>query len=104
MIFQVNRYHPNLKVQARDAKKIYAVDTGLRNANAASPQSDLGKLAENIVYLELRRRGREISYFRENGEVDFLVTEFGRPVQAIQVCHDDLTHEQTREREIGFPA
>lgn len=101
LLFEVSRFHPNLKVQTRDPKKIYAVDTGLRNANASSPQEDLGKLAENAVYIHLRRMGREVTYYQGKGEVDFLLTEFGKPQEAIQVCYDDLKEGSTREREVG---
>lgn len=100
LVFEVNRFHPNLKVQSRDAKKVYAVDTGLRNVNASTQNEDIGKLAENAVYLELRRRGKQINYFSEEGEVDFLVTEFGKPEMAIQVCYDNLNNEKTFEREV----
>lgn len=99
LIFEVNRFHPNLKVQARDAKKIYVVDTGLRNANAASPHHDLGKLAENVVYIHLRRLKKEVSYFKNEGEVDFVITDFGKPKEALQVCYSDLKEEETFKRE-----
>lgn len=101
LVFEVNRYHPNLKVQSRDAKKIYAIDTGLRNVNASSSQADLGKLVENSVYLELRRRGREVYYFKEKGETDFLLTHFGKPMEAIQVCYADRENEEAWKREVG---
>lgn len=100
LVFEVSRYHPNMKVQSRDAKKIYAIDTGLRNANASSSQSDFGKLVENVVYLELRRRGKEICYFKEKGETDFLVTHFGKPEEAIQVCYGGENNEGTWKREV----
>ncbi|MBI3540596.1 MAG: ATP-binding protein [Deltaproteobacteria bacterium] len=100
LLFEVSRFHPNLKVQSRDPKKIYAVDTGLRNANASSPQEDLGKLAENAVYLHLRRKGCDVSYFKEEGEVDFVVTQFGKPHEALQVSYDDLQEKTTWEREV----
>lgn len=99
LVFEVNRFHRNLKVQARDSKKIYGIDTGLRNANASTPSEDIGKLAENVVYLELRRRGDEITYFSDSGEVDFLTTEFGKPKMAIQVSYDNLGDEKTLSRE-----
>lgn len=99
LVFEVNRYHVNLKTQSRDPKKIYAVDTGLRNQNAFSPNPDFGKLAENIVYLELRRRGETPTYFKEAGEVDFLVVENGGPREAIQVCYDNLENSKTFLRE-----
>lgn len=100
LVFEVSRYHPNMKVQSRDAKKIYAIDTGLRNVNASSSQSDFGKLVENVVYLELRRRGKETCYFKEKGETDFLVTRFGKPVEAVQVCYGIENNEGTWRREV----
>ncbi len=100
LTFEVGRYHPNLKVQTRDPKKIYAVDTGLRNINSFSSQEDIGKLAENIVFIELKRRQHEVTYFKGNKEVDFVITRFGKPLKAIQVCYSDLEKEDTKTREI----
>ena len=100
LLFEVSRFHPNLKVQSRDAKKIYVIDTGLRNIHARSLQDDTGKLAENVAYIELRRRRHEIYYFKDQGEVDFIITENGKPRQAIQVCYSDMTDESTFRREM----
>ena len=47
-------------MQARDAKKIYTIDPGLRRTRSCSPYEDAGKIAENLVYMELRRLGRTI--------------------------------------------
>lgn len=55
---------------------------------------------ENVVYLELRRRDKQIFYFKENQEVDFVITELGKPVDAIQVCYCDFEKQETRDREI----
>lgn len=101
LFFYVNRYHPNLKVQARDPRKLYAVDTGLRNANTFSASADIGRLAENAVYVELRRRGGEMYYYSENGEVDFITVEGNAPTGAIQVCYDNMEAETTYKREVG---
>lgn len=100
LFFEMHRYHPNLKVQARDPKKIYAVDPGLRTVSLLSQREDFGHLAENSVYIELRRRGKQIFYYKGAKEVDFVVTELGKPVEAIQVAYSNLDHEQTEER--GF--
>lgn len=97
-LFEVHRYHPNLKVQARDAKKVYLIDPGLRTVGARSTQDDTGKLLENLVYLELRRRGHEISYYRGQGEVDFIVTDRYQPIAAIQVAAS-LAASATDKRE-----
>lgn len=102
LVFEVTRFHPNLKVQSRDPKKIYVIDTGLRNIYARSPEADYGKLAENIVFLELMRRGGGIHYFRHeatSAEVDFIKTDLGKPISAIQVCYSNLENKKTYERE-----
>ncbi|MBA2367794.1 MAG: ATP-binding protein [Candidatus Protochlamydia sp.] len=101
LVFEMGRYHPNLKVQARDAKKIYAIDTGLRTVSLVSERSDWGRLAENIVYIELRRRLKTVYYFKEEKEVDFVITELGRPIEAIQVTYSNLEQSDTKEREVS---
>ena len=100
LFFYVNRYHPNLKVQARDPHKLYAVDTGLRNANTFSASADMGRLAENAVYIELRRRGAEMYYYSEKGEVDFITVQGNAPAGAIQVCYDNMENTGTYNREV----
>jgi predicted AAA+ superfamily ATPase len=101
LVFEMNRYHPNLKVQVRDPKKIYVIDTGLRTVSLQSDREDWGRLAENAVYLELRRRGKQVFYYKQIQEVDFVITELGKPVDAIQMCYSDLDDEETRNREIN---
>ncbi|MFH1682280.1 MAG: ATP-binding protein [Candidatus Woesearchaeota archaeon] len=62
------------EVMARN-RKLYAIDTGIRNAISKSFAPDLGRLAENVVYLHLRRKTKEIHYWKEKGEVDFVVKD-----------------------------
>lgn len=100
LMFEVPRFHHNLKVQARDPRKIYAIDTGLRNAHSFTREEDLGRLAENAVYLELRRRGASICYGQFEGEVDFVLHESGVPISVLQVSYDDLYNGSTWEREV----
>ncbi len=100
LFFEVSRFHLNLKAQARDPKKIYCVDTGLRNTHSHSDPTEIGKLAENMVYIHLKRLGLEVSYFKEKGEVDFLITSSGKPISAIQVCYSNMDDQETREREV----
>lgn len=101
LVFEMKRYHSNLKVQARDPKKVYVIDNGLRTVSLVSQREDWGRLAENIVYLELRRRGKEVYYFKEQKEVDFVVTELGKPVELLQVAFCDLELEDTKQREVS---
>lgn len=101
LVFEMGRYHANLKVQARDPKKIYVIDTGLRTVSLQSDREDWGRLAENAVYLELKRRNKQMFYYKQTQEVDFVITELGKPVDAIQVCYSDLEDQETRNREIN---
>lgn len=101
LIFEVNRYHPNLKVQSRDSKKIYVIDTGLRNVNSSSPTDDSGKLLENAVYIELRRRKAQIFYYKNEFEVDFVICEKNRPRSLIQVTDSNLENLITYDREVN---
>lgn len=55
-------------------KKIYAVDTGLRNAVSRTSR-DIGRQAENLVFLHLKKFTEEIYYYRKNNvEIDFLAS------------------------------
>lgn len=99
LVFEVERYHNNLKVQVRDPKKLYVIDTGLRQVAARSREEDLGKLLENAVFLELKRLGKKVMYFKKTQEVDFVIVEGYKAVEAIQVCASDLRDPATNQRE-----
>lgn len=92
----VPRFDYSIKSQARNPKKIYAMDTGLINAVSTSFTEDLGRKLENMVYLHLRRTYSTIYYFAEKGECDFVVFEKGKIVKAVQVCYtiDDFNFER----------
>ncbi|NMC61555.1 MAG: ATP-binding protein [SAR324 cluster bacterium] len=98
--FEIPWYHPNLKVQSRDPKTAYVIDSGLRRAASRSAQHDSGKILENLVFLELKRKEAEVFYFKEKQEVDFVVTEDGKSVGAIQICASNLKDSVTKKCEI----
>lgn len=64
-------------------RKFYPVDTGLRRVSVTTTGADRGKQLECAVFLLLRRRYREVCYWRNRGEVDFVVEHGGKatPVQ-----------------------
>ncbi|MCC6220351.1 MAG: ATP-binding protein [Deltaproteobacteria bacterium] len=101
MVFEVERYHANFKVQTRDPKKIYIVDPGLRTVGARSVTDDTGKLLENLVFLELTRRDKKVFYYRDKQEVDFVVTEKYKAIEAIQVCASNMQDSATFNREVS---
>ncbi|HPI39958.1 MAG TPA: ATP-binding protein [Pseudobdellovibrionaceae bacterium] len=100
LMFEVSLYSKNLKVQTRNPKKIYAIDTGFRNANAMSGNEDRGKLLENTVFLELKKRGKQLYYHKDKFECDFVVTENYTPTELIQVT-ESMKEQKTKERELA---
>lgn len=69
--------------QAVRNRKYYPIDTGLRRIAVVRTGADRGKQLECAVFLLLRRRHRQVCYWRGRGEVDFVVEHEGRatPVQ-----------------------
>jgi len=99
LLYAVPIYSPSLKVQSANPKKIYCIDTGLRNAASFKFSEDIGRLAENAVFVELKRRAKEVFYWKSaTGEVDFIVRTGLQIEEAIQVCWN-LDSERTRKRE-----
>ena len=80
-------------------RKVYAVDNGLLNAISFRFSDDKGKAMEQAVFLELKRRGKEIYFFKERYECDFIVKKGNTVSEAIQVSYS-LADEKTKRREI----
>jgi predicted AAA+ superfamily ATPase len=97
LLFTIPKFSYSLKKQSVNPKKVYAIDNGLANVNSVSFSSNKGRMLENSVFLDLRRSGKEIFYFKEKGECDFLVKEKNKVTQAIQVCYD--LNEDNKGRE-----
>jgi len=100
MIFQIKRFHPNFKTQIRDPYKVYVVDSGFKIGSSFGQGEDIGRLAENIVFISLMRDNKKIFYYKEKYEVDFVVVEDSKPVTLIQVSYCDLSDENTKNREV----
>ncbi len=100
LAFSVSLYHPSVRKVQTMPKKLYAIDAGLMRAVTLSYESDFGRLFENIVYLDLKRLGYEISYYVTNkgNEVDFLVQSARGHKQLVQVTWN-MDDENTRKRE-----
>ena len=75
IFYHANRYDIMGKQFLKTLGKYYIVDTGIRNMLLESSSPDLGHQLENIVYLELLRRGCSVSIGKlAEKEVDFVVT------------------------------
>lgn len=98
MLFTVPKFDYSIKKQIINPKKVYSIDNGFSNVNSASFSEDKGRMLENLVFLSLRKKNREIFYFQENGECDFVIKQGTKITKAIQVCYE--LNEQNKEREI----
>jgi len=90
LFFFVHRFSYSSKEKEKSPRKVYCIDTGLRNALGVSFSEDYGRNLENIVFLELKRRGNEIYYWKDNAgkEVDFVISSGKKVIELIQVCWD----------------
>ncbi len=100
MCFFVNRYDDNLKAQQQAPRKVYFIDHVLAKILGFRISEDRGRMLENIVFIELKRRGHDVFYFRGSKECDFVIHEGFRVQQVIQVSIE-LYDPSTKEREMS---
>lgn len=107
LILMLSKFSYKLKQQFITSKKAYGIDTGLVNSVAFQFSENSGKIMENAVMIDLKRRGSyfeigtELYYWRDYSgkEVDFAVKKGNKITQLIQVCQS-LANFETKEREI----
>ena len=99
MMFQVNKHDYSLSKQVKNPKKIYFIDNAIVIKLGFLFTEENGRLLENLVFIELRRRGHEIYYYSGKSECDFLIREGLRVTAAIQVCYA-FGSQDTKNREI----
>jgi uncharacterized protein len=98
LIQLVPKFSYSHKVQIVNPRKIYFLDNGLQQAIVPKFSEDLGRRLENMVFWELRRQGKNIFYFNENGgECDFVVFSNAQIESAIQVCYEMNLENEKRE-------
>ncbi len=96
---RVERYDLRGRTILKTDGKYYCADIGMRNTQPLKADRDSGKILENIVYLELRRRGYKVyvGAIRQL-EIDFIALKHDER-SYIQVCQT-ISDEKTREREL----
>lgn len=100
VFYNANRYDIKGKEYLKTQGKYYMVDTGLRNYFIGFRGEDRGHLIENVVYMELLRRGYNVSIGKINDkEIDFVATKFNDKLY-VQVT-DSLMEDSTRVREFA---
>ena len=107
LFFSVRMFSYKIKDQLQHPLKIYCIDTGLINALSFKISHNLGKLYENVVAVELKRRKKVLYYWKDyrQREVDFVVKKGLKVLQLIQASYgsEDIETEK-REVEALFRA
>lgn len=99
IIYQAKRYNIKGKQHLKTLEKYYVVDIGLRFMLIGSQQADMGRILENVVYLELLRRGYEVYVGKvDEYEVDF-VAQNSKGTTYFQVALT-VRDEKTLDREL----
>ncbi len=99
IFYRARRFDIKGKLYLRTLEKFYIVDTGLRNMLLGFRTGDYGHILENVVYLELRRRGYEVGVGKlGNLEVDFVATRPDR--KAYYQVAASVQDPHTLEREL----
>lgn len=102
LIFFVRRFSFSIKEQENSPRKVYTVDCGLSFSSGFNTVVRKGAVIENIVAIELKRRGAEFYYWKDKTtgkEIDFIVKS-GKKYKLIQVS-DTIDEPSTFERESG---
>src|SRR4030042_2575045 len=90
-----------IKTTIKKDMKCYSIDTGLRNTVSFKFSDDLGKLSENIVLIELKRRNKEVYFWKGKREVDFIVRQDSN-LTAINVTYTDEIAPREKEGLLEF--
>ena len=95
----INKFDYSIKKQKVSSSKFYVLDNSFLKTVAFNFSENLGKRLENLVFIELVRRGTEVYYHAKKNECDFIIKEGLKITSAIQVC-SILDNPVTKKREI----
>lgn len=97
LLFTVYKFDYSVRRQVQAPKKIYVSDPGFISHVAFTRPKFTGKILENLILIELKRRGQTVFYHKGKFECDFLVVENNEVRAAIQVSAEILPHSKERE-------
>lgn len=98
LLFLLPKYDSSIKKQLVSSSKVYCNDSGFLNHVAFRFSENNGRTLENIVFLQLKRQGKEIYYYKDKKECDFVIKQGLKIVEAVQVCYN--LDDENRKREI----
>ncbi len=98
LFFELLRFSYSIKQQLASPRKIYLIDSAFNNVCGSNFTPNKGRNLENAVFIALKRAGKEIFYYSDKTECDFIVKDGSKIAAAIQVCHS--LDDTNKEREI----
>lgn len=96
LIFEIKKFSESPYQRLRTPAKTYLVDTGISRKIISD---DSGRMLENMVFLELRRKGQKIFYFEGKNECDFIIERDNKKLFPCQVTLE--LNKDNESREIG---
>lgn len=100
LLYQVPRFDYSLKKQKVSSSKIYCTDNSFLKTIAFNFSENKGRRLENLVFVELIRRNKEIYYHLDKKECDFVIKEKLKITEVIQVALS-LSNQLTKTRELN---
>jgi predicted AAA+ superfamily ATPase len=99
LFFYLHKFDFSVKKQMMNSRKAFSIDPGLNNRIGFNFSENKGRILENIVFIELKRRNCEFYYYSGKNECDFIIMQGTQLKQAIQVSY--LINQENIEREIN---
>lgn len=100
LFYSLFKFDYSVKKQIINDRKIYCVDSGIANAVAFRFSENIGRIMENIAFIELKRRGKDFFYHKDKKECDFVIRRATKIVEAIQITQS-LFDPKVKERELA---
>ncbi|MBN2008257.1 ATP-binding protein [candidate division KSB1 bacterium] len=97
LIFLLSKFSYSSKENIYANKKLYLIDNGFSTNLGFRHNDDNGRFLENLVLVELKRQEKDIFYFQEKQECDFVIKTGLKVEQAIQVCYEITDENRSRE-------
>jgi predicted AAA+ superfamily ATPase len=99
LFFYLKKFDYSVTKQIMNPKKVYTIDSGVIHRLGFNFSANKGRVLENVVYIELLRRGKEVFYHSAKNECDFVIKQGLHITEAIQVTWQlDITNH---DREIN---
>jgi predicted AAA+ superfamily ATPase len=93
LFFYLKKFDYSVTKQIMNPKKVYTIDSGVIHRLGFNFSANKGRVLENVVYIELLRRGKEVFYHSAKNECDFVIKRGLHITEAIQVTWQlDITN------------